>query len=375
MFGMAIGESESELGIRVPVGDPDTGDTTGRYPGDDTWHGISCDDLPPLHVDAPWTCEDCPQNLTVNKKHPAWIRTFGGKHFFEMVSDQGELLQMTTLPERCRDCDTRYRKHKRTTRAIVRIYRHPYRQEFCEESKSWWNRTDQVGHDHRFLKFICLTTKNKNLYLDFGPDGQRPSSQGSRRLADRKTSGASRSDFSESRGQSEGLVSIGSCQSNEGGFPQRANSACLQQPCVLEQTLVKFANNCLSEMKEKFRRARKRNFWTDHAVYGRWFGEVTWHVHYSDGTKWPSSDKGSQWMPSSKELEGATHVEVHPHLHVIAVAKFMDKDDLTEWWGEGTQIQSTTSWWSTKKYLTKYLNKCQLEGRHQGTFGKANPGS
>ena len=104
-----------------------------------------------------------------------------------------------------------------------------------------------------------------------------------------------------------------------------------------------------------------------------WFAEVTWKVHYADGPSWPQNNrgKGSQWMPGEKELEGATSVEVHPHLHVIAVAKFMDKEELSEWWTPGsTHIQATGSWWSCKQYLTKYLNKQQFEGRNQGTFGK-----
>ena len=135
-------------------------------------------------------------------------------------------------------------------------------------------------------------------------------------------------------------------------------------------TFTAGAQAALVAMKEKFRRYRKRKFWKEHVVYGRWFAEVTWTVHYADGSKFPKGDKGSQWMPGEKELEGAISVEIHPHLHVIAVAKFMDKENLTIWWENGTHVQATDSWWSTKKYLTKYLNKQQFEGRNQGTFGK-----
>ncbi len=294
----------SELGT-TPVGGC-TGDTSG---------------LLPLYVEAAFTCEACPQSLTFNMKHP-FARRFGHActwHGGEMVA---------TFPDRCRSCDTRYRKHKRTVNAIVKIYRHSKRQFFCEESKQWWNRTDVIGRRYRHIKFICLT--EPNTHLPIGPVVSGPPNDQSTLLVD----GRFRTSTPDGVGDEDGLA-------------QRAQQR-------------------LSAIKEKFRRFRKRKWWKESVVYGRWFAEVTWTVHFQDGSK---SDT-TQWMPTSKELEGAVSVEIHPHLHVIAVAKYMDKEELTEWWENGTHIEATDSWWSTKKYLTKYLNKQQLEGRNQGTFGK-----
>ena len=300
----------SELGIPIPVGDGDTGDTSGL----------------PLYVSGPFTCEVCPQDKTFNMKHP-FARRFG--HACTWTGEQ----MVATFPERCRECDTRYRKHKRTVNAIVRIYRHSKRQFFCEETKQWWNRTDVIGRRYRHIKFICLTVPNIIIpsmdptpILTMGPIATGPENGPS---------------------PLEGL-----CPEGRGPL----FSAALEQRAQQE----------LSKLKEKFRRFRKRKWWKESVVYGRWFAEVTWTVHFQDGNK---SDP-TQWMPTSKELEGAVSVEIHPHLHVIAVAKYMDKEELTSWWESGTQIQATDSWWSTKKYLTKYLNKQQLEGRNQGTFGR-----
>ncbi len=283
----------SELGT-TPVGGC-TGDSSG---------------LSNFEVLAPWTCEDCPDPYSQFKAMGAEFletRVTGNAiHWGSIYSPATWMLEtpIWSWPSRCRSCDSRYKKHKRTTNAIVRCFRHPKRMEKFENT---WVYLRDTTYKH--LKFICLTEPNTHLLME---PPVRP----------------------------EGTVVA---------------------PC----DLAAGAQLQLAHMKEKFRRYRKRKFWQDHVVYGRWFAEVTWTVHYSAGP-----GETTQWMPGEKELEGAISVEIHPHLHVIAVAKFMDKEDLTSWWENGTHVQATDSWWSTKKYLTKYLNKQQFEGRNQGTFGK-----
>lgn len=296
----------SELG-KPPVGGF-TGDTSG---------------LSHFEALAPWTCEDCPdpysQFKTLGPEFLGTVYTSNSIRWGDIYTPASWIHEtpIYSWPQRCRDCDTRYKKHKRTTNAIVKCFRHPRRMEKLENI--WVYTRDQT---YRHLKFICLTTCNPILKLPGG-----------------RTSPL------------EELCSEGRVRgSAEGGPPD----------------LVEFATLHLQAMKEKFRRYRKKKFWKDHTVYGRWFAEVTWTVHYADGSR----GETTQWMPGEKDLDGAISVEIHPHLHVIAVAKYMDKENLTSWWEEGTHIESTDSWWSTKKYLTKYLNKTQLVGRNQGTFGK-----
>lgn len=284
-----------------PVGGV-TGDTSGRF-----------------YIEAAWTCEDCPQNLTVNMKHPRARRIFGGRHIIEFMSDHnGELLVASSLPERCRECDTRYRKHKRTTKAIRAVFYHPSRMYQFEDTWCFVPNTK-----YRHIKLITL--EHPTAILDVCPVATGPENGPS---------------------PLEELCS-------EGRGP--AFSAALEQ----------FAQNALSELKEKFRRYRKKLFWQNLVKYGRWFAEVTWTVHYADGSK----SKPTQWMPTSKELVGAIEVSIHPHLHVVACARFMDKEQLTDWWDYGTHIRATDRWMVCKDYLTKYVNKQQLPGRHQGTFG------
>jgi hypothetical protein len=282
--------------VRTPPVGGCTGDTSGPY-----------------YVDGPWTCTDCPQPLTVNHKHPRARTTFGGKHVIEFFSDRGELVKISTLPERCTDCDTTYRKHKRTTKAIRAVFYHPNRM-YKPKDEPQWCFVPKTKYRH--IKLITLEHPTAHLHI-----GQSQETATER-------SGEERSD-----GRPDGLV----------GFAQQA----------------------LQELKEKFRRKRKLQFWNNHAVYGRWFAEVTWTVHYQDGTK----SAPTQWMPGEDELTGAVLVSIHPHLHVVTCSKFMEKEDLTDWWDYGTHIRATDRWMVCKDYLTKYVNKQQLQGRHQGTFG------
>lgn len=278
---------------------------------------------------APWTCEDCPDAYSQFK---AMGPEFLGLQVTSSNSIQwGSIytpatwmheIPIMSWPTRCTSCDTRFKKHKRTTNAIVRIFRHPRR---MEKFENIWVYTEDDTYRH--LKFICLTIPNTIFRLS-------------------------------SRPVSDVTVIAGRATVLE------------QSLCDWSEMPERVSNLLQDSLKEPFRRKRKRKFWKEHVVYGRWFAEVTWTVHYADGSQFPEGDKGSQWMPGEKELEGAISVEIHPHLHVIAVAKFMDKDLLTQWWENGTQIQAVDSWWSTKQYLTKYLNKQQFEGRNQGTFGK-----
>ncbi len=304
-------ESESipsELGIPTPVGGGDTGDLSGRY-----------------EILAPWTCEDCsdPYSVIPGIAHDVlgkW-ETVDRLKWGDLWSNPIAIQQgfLTTWPDRCTSCDSRYRQHKRTTNAIVRIWRHPRRMEKFENT--WVYLKDQK---YRYLKFICLTQPN---------------------------------------------IILTKSQVVRG--PENGPSP-LEVPCtegrgpVSDSEWISAALEQSRPIIEKFRRFRKKKFWTDHVVYGRWFFEVTWTVHYADGSSGPTT----QWMPGEKELDGAISIEMHPHLHVIAVSEFMDKENLSLWWGAGTQIQAVDSWWSTKKYLTKYLNKSQVPGRNQGTFGK-----
>ena len=316
-----IKKNGTELGIPPEGGY--TGDTSGPA------HFID--------VLAPWTCESCPDPWSQFKAlGPEFMGTVvtssDGIRWGDIYTPATFIheIPIHTWPTRCRECDTRYKKHKRTTNALVRIFRHPLRQEKVDGV--WWLLNDRT---YEKIKLITLTVPNT--IFDIGPVVSGPQN-------DQSTLVDGRYRTSAPGGAGDGH-----------GFAQRANSVLAEQ------------------LKEPFRRLRKKKFWKEHVVYGRWFAEVTWKVHYADGPSWPQNNrgKGSQWMPTSKELEGAVSVEIHPHLHVIAVAKFMDKEKLTEWWDHGTtHVQATGSWWSCKQYLTKYLNKQQLEGRHQGTFGK-----
>lgn len=283
--------------VRNPPEGGVTGDTSGRF-----------------HIEAPWTCEDCPQNLTVNMNHPSARRMFR-KHIIEFYSKDGELQVISTLPERCQgpgSCDTRYRKHKRTTKAIRAVFYHPSRMYQFEDTWCFVSKTK-----YRHIKLITL--EHTTAVLDF----------------DERRVPAPLEPLGEGRGR------------------------------AVEDRMSEFAQHHLSELKEKFRRYRKKVFWQNLVKYGRWFAEVTWTVHYADGSK----TKPTQWMPTSKELEGAIEVSIHPHLHVVACARFMDKEQLTDWWDYGTHIRATDRWMVCKDYLTKYVNKQQLPGRHQGTFG------
>ncbi len=294
----------SELGT-PPVGGC-TGDTTGHVEN--------------LWISAPWTCEDCPDGLTKpNPKHPAHQKMLiNGKDWLEFTSYQGEFIRIGTVPERCTDCDTRYRKHKRTTKAIRAVFHHPNRMYKFEDTMCFVPRTK-----YRHIKLITLTIPNP--IFSMGPVVSTATD--TREVLSREPLA-----LDEGRGAAE---------------------------------LLDYALNSLSELKERFRRKRKLAFWNDHVLYGRYFAEVTWTVHHADGSK----SQPTQWMPTNKELKDAVCVELHPHLHVIAAAKYMDKEELTDWWEFSTHIRATDRWMVCKDYLTKYVNKQTLPGRHQGTFG------
>lgn len=296
--------------VRNPPEGGVTGDTSGRF-----------------HIEAPWTCEDCPQNLTVNMNHPRAKRMFN-KHMIEFTTHQGEFITISTLPERCRDCDTRYRKHKRTSKAIRAVFYHPNRMYKPEDENVWCFVPTKKGRQYRHIKLITLEHPTHSILLK----SQTPSTatEEDRRLS---SDHVARAEVDVGRGAGGALENM--------------------------------ALSAGAEIKEKFRRARKKEFWSSNVLYGRWFFEVTWTVHYQDGSK----SRATQWMPGDKELEGAESVSIHPHLHVIACSKFMDKEELTDWWDYGTHIRATDRWMVCKDYLTKYVNKQQLAGRHQGTFG------
>lgn len=307
------GNELSELGIPPEGGY--TGDTSGL--------------VHPFDVLAPWTCESCPDpwsqfkaigpefmgNVILSSDEIRWGDIYTHASFVHEIP-------IYTWPTRCRSCDTRYKKHKRTTNALVRIFRHPVRQEKVDGI--WVFTRDET---YREIKLITLTVPNTIFRLSSEPPAEQ-------------------------------------CGGGVQSVLGRSLCEWTQMPGFVTEIMQQ-------QLKEPFRRLRKRKFWKEHVVYGRWFAEVTWTVHFQDGSK----SEPTQWMPGEKELEGATSVEVHPHLHVIAVAKGpkhgFTKERLTEWWTPGsTHIQATGSWWSCKQYLTKYLNKQQFEGRNQGTFGK-----
>lgn len=268
----------------------------GGCTGDITGHTIS--------VLAPWSCEDCPDPYSSVKEHGAEM--FGmstvnlANNWGSIWSNSYETIQwpIASWPTRCTDCDTRYKKHKRTTNAVWKIYHHPLRMERCGGGE--WVFTHATTY--REIKMITLTVPNRFVL-----------------------------------------------------------------PGNLEEQVLQI----LSELKEKFRRKRKLKLWKDQVAYGRWFAEATFKIHYQDGSVYPKGSKGMQYLPSEHELEGAVEVEVHPHLHTICVSKYWNKEALTEWWGNGsTDVRATKQWMAVKDYLTKYVNKQQVGGRQQGTFGR-----
>lgn len=300
--GNSVGADNVDYRNEVPteLGTPPVGGCTGDISGHEE----------KLWISAPWTCEECPDGMTKpNPKHPSCSNILvNGKQWLEFTTFRGEFMRIGTVPERCTDCDTRYRKHKRTTNAIRAVFRHPSRMYKFEDTWCFVPRTK-----YRHIKLITLTQPNP--FFDFEKTGCRLSS-GAR---------------AESR----------------------------------EAMLLDFATRSLTELKERFRRKRKLAFWKNNVLYGRWFAEVTWTVHYADGSK----SNTTQWMPTDKELKDAVTVELHPHLHVIACAMYMPKEELTDWWEFSTHVRATDRWMVCKDYLTKYVNKQQLPGRHQGNFG------
>ena len=145
----------TELGIPPEGGY--TGDTSGR--------------LHPWEVLAPWTCESCPDPWSQ-------FQALGPEYMGSVVTSSNaicwgdiythathfEEIQIYTWPTRCRSCDTRYKKHKRTTNALVRIFRHPVRMEKVDNI--WCFTRDPTYHK---IKLITLTVPNTIFRLSSEP--------------------------------------------------------------------------------------------------------------------------------------------------------------------------------------------------------------
>lgn len=296
----------------------------GGVTGDVTGHARTYGD-----VLAPWTCEDCPDPYSAVRELQSgemWLMAMTkqdklGTPWGSIFSHTGwsDEYLITAWPDRCRECDNRFRKHKRTSNAIRAVFYHPARMYKHEDTWCY-----VPGTDYKFIKLITLNHPTAVLNFE---NGNAPM--------------------------------LGSEASAEGGDLSPS-----------PDVLTTWANQVLAELKEKFRRKRKLVFWKDNILYGRYFAEVTWRVHYADGTTFPQGEKGCQWMPSPKELDGAIAVTIHPHLHVIACGEFLDLNETTDWWDYSTHVTSADRWMVCKDYLTKYVNKQQLAGRHQATFGK-----
>ena len=115
-----IKKNGTELGI--PPAGGYTGDTSGL--------------VHPFDVLAPWTCESCPDPWSQ-------FKAIGPEYMGNVILSSNEIrwgdiythasfvheIPIYTWPSRCTACDTRFRKHKRSTNALVKIWRHPKRME------------------------------------------------------------------------------------------------------------------------------------------------------------------------------------------------------------------------------------------------------
>ena len=134
-----------------------------------------------------------------------------------------------------------FKKHKRTTNAIRAVFYHPARM-YKPADENVWCFVPRTKYRH--IKLITLEHHTHLLDLERVPEDE---------------------------------------------FTSRTAS--------LEQ----LALNAGQELKEKFRRKRKLAWWKKHVLYGRWFFEVTWRVHYADGS---TVSQGAQGHPMDARSQG-----------------------------------------------------------------------